>query len=81
MVEEGRRGLGDALTLHLPDIAAMLQNDKTMTLWQFARHTAGVFTYTDNAPDGAPGLMEGVVTDRAALLRQVVPQDMIDFAQ
>ena len=50
-----------------------------MTLRQLARHTSGVFSYTDNATDGTPGLMEGGLTDRAALLRQLDPREMIDF--
>lgn len=79
LFEEGRLGLDDPLSMHLPEIAARLPNGAPMTLRQLARHTSGVFSYTDTAPDGAPGLMEGGLTDRAALLRQIGPQDMIDF--
>lgn len=79
LVEEGRLGIDDPLSRHLPEIAARLPNGDAMTLRQLARHTSGVFSYTDNAPDGTPGLMEGDITDRAALVRQIGPQDMIDF--
>lgn len=79
LFEEGRLGLDDPLSRHLPDIAARLPNGEAMTLRQLARHTTGVFSYTDNATDGTLGLMEGGLTDRAALLRQIDPQDMIDF--
>lgn len=79
LVEEGRLGLDDPLSQHLPEIAARLPNGEAMTLRQLTRHTSGVFSYTDNAPDGTPGLMEGGLSDRAALLRQIDPQDMIDF--
>ncbi len=59
LFEEGRLGLDDPLSLHLPEIAARLPNGEAMTLRQLARHTSGVFSYADNAPDGTPGLMEG----------------------
>ncbi len=79
LLEEGRLGLDDPLSRHLPEIAARLPNGEAMTLRQLSRHTSGVFSYTDNAPDGTPGLMEGGLTDRAALLRQIDPHDMVDF--
>ncbi|MEE4189684.1 MAG: serine hydrolase domain-containing protein [Roseobacter sp.] len=79
LVEAGRVGLDDPLSLHLPEIAERLPNGEAMTFRQLARHTSGVFSYTDNASDGTPGLMEGGLTDRAALVRQIDPQEMIDF--
>lgn len=77
--EEGKLSVDDPLSKHLPEIAARLPNGGAMTLRQLAQHTSGVFSYTDNAPDGEPGLMEGGTTDPQALRRQVSPEDVIDF--
>ena len=63
LVEEGALGLDDPLSQHLPELAAALPNGQEMTLRQLARHTSGVFNYTDNAPDGTPGIMEGDLRD------------------
>lgn len=79
LVEEGRLSLNDPLSRHLPEIAARLPNGDAMTLRQLAQHTSGVFSYTDTAPDGTPGLMEGGIFGPEALVRHVDPQDMIDF--
>jgi D-alanyl-D-alanine carboxypeptidase len=79
LLEEGRLSLEDPLSRHLPEIAARLPNGDAMTLRQLARHTSGVFSYTDNAPDGTPGLMEGGISDPEALVRHIDPQIMIDF--
>lgn len=79
LVEEGRLKLDDPLSMHLPEIAARLPHGNTMTVRQLAQHTSGVFSYTDNAPDGTPGLMEGATSNREALVQQLEPQDMIDF--
>lgn len=77
--EEGRLGIDDPLSRHLPDVAARIPNGGAMTLRQLAQHTSGIFSYSDNAPDGTPGLMEQGLTDPVALRRHLEPQDMIDF--
>lgn len=78
--EEGALSLDDRLAVHLPDIAAALPNGDDITLRQLANHTAGVFSYTDNAPDGAPGIMEGVISDPDALRRGFTMTDLLNFA-
>lgn len=77
--EEGRLGLDDLLSTHLPEIASRLPNGEAITLRQLAQHTSGVFSYTDSAPDGTPGLMEGGTSDRDVLRRSLSPAEMIDF--
>jgi D-alanyl-D-alanine carboxypeptidase len=77
--EEGRLSIDDPLSRHLPDIAARLPNGAATTLRQLARHTSGVFSYTDNAPDGTPGVMEGAMTDPALLRTPYEPQALIEF--
>lgn len=79
LYEEGRLGLDDPLSRHLPDIASRLPNGGEITLRQLAQHTSGVFNYTDNAPDGTPGVMEGGVSSRETLQSTVEPTEMIDF--
>lgn len=65
--EESVLSVDDLLSVHLPELAAALPNGSAITLQQLANHTSGVFSYTDNAPDGAPGLMEGGFSDPAML--------------
>lgn len=77
--EEGRLSVDDPLSAHLPDIAARLPNGDSITLRQLAQHTAGVFSYTDTAPDGTPGIAVASMQDPAALRRAVTPAEMIDF--
>jgi len=79
LVEEDVLSLGDPLAEYLPDIAAALPFGDAITLRHLARHTSGVFSYTDNAPDGTPGIMEGAIADPAALRRGYQPTEMIDF--
>ena len=78
--EEGRLSLDDPLSRHLPDIAARLPHGAAMTLRQLLQHTAGVFSYTDTAPDGTPGIAVASMQDPAALRRAITPQEMVDFA-
>lgn len=78
--EEGALSLNDRLAVHLSEIAAALPNGDAITLRQLANHTAGVFSYTDNAPDGAPGIMEGVISDPDALKRGFTMTELVDFA-
>lgn len=78
--EEGRLSLDDPLSRHLPEVAARLPHGPDITLRQLAQHTAGVFSYTDTAPDGTPGIAVAGMTDPAALRRQISPQEMVDFA-
>ena len=54
LVEEGAVDLDDRLSQHLPKIAATLPYGDEITLRQLARHTSGVFSYTDNAPTERP---------------------------
>lgn len=79
LFEEGRLGLDDPLSKHLPEIASRLPEGDAITLRQLAQHTSGVFSYTDNAPDGTPGLMEGGVSNREVLRSELSPSEMIDF--
>jgi D-alanyl-D-alanine carboxypeptidase len=78
--EEGALSLDDRLALHLPEIAQDLPNGDVITLRQLANHTAGVFSYTDNAPDGAPGIMEGDIADPDALRRGFTMTELVEFA-
>jgi D-alanyl-D-alanine carboxypeptidase len=77
--EEGALSLDDPLSRQLPEVAARLPHGDAMTLRQLAQHTAGVFSYTDTAPDGTPGIAVASMSDPVALRRPVSPQDMIDF--
>lgn len=78
--EEGKLSLDDLLSVYLPEIAAALPYGDQMTLRELAQHTSGVFSYTDNAPDGATGVMEGAINDPAGLGRGYRPQELVDFA-
>lgn len=78
--EEGRLSIDDPLAAHLPEIAARLPLGDLITLRQLLQHTAGVFSYTDTAPDGTPGIAVASMSDPVALRRAVTPQDMVDFA-
>ncbi|MBF9060686.1 serine hydrolase [Rhodobacterales bacterium HKCCSP123] len=79
LMEEGRLSVDDLLSTHLPDMAARLPFGEAITLRQLLDHTSGVFSYTDNAPDGTPGLMDGDTSDPAALVRPLAPEEAVDF--
>ena len=78
--EEGVLTLDDLLSRHLPGFAEALPNGDLITLRQLANHTAGVFSYTDNAPDGTPGIMEGDLADPDALRRGYTMEELVAFA-
>lgn len=78
--EEGELTLDDSLSRYLPEFAEALPNDDVITLRQVANHTAGVFSYTDNAPDGMPGIMEGDLADPDALRRGYTMGELVAFA-
>ncbi len=78
--EEKSLSLDDRLSIHLPDAASTIPNGDVITLRQLATHTAGVFSYTDDAPDGTPGIMEGDLTDPKALARGYSPEELVSFA-
>jgi D-alanyl-D-alanine carboxypeptidase len=78
--EEGRLRLDDPLSAHLPAIAARLPNGDRITLRQLLRHTAGVFSYTDDAPDGTRGVARAGMSDPEALGRGMTPEEMVAFA-
>lgn len=78
--EEGALNLDDPLSRHLPEIAEALPNGDAIILRQLANHTAGVFSYTDNAPDGTPGIMEGDLADPDALRRGYTMEELVRFA-
>lgn len=80
LAEEGKLSLDDQLYAHLPKLAARLPNGREITLRQLANHTSGVFSYTDNAPDGTPGIMEGDVSDSQALKRSYQMVELVEFA-
>jgi D-alanyl-D-alanine carboxypeptidase len=77
--EEGRLSVDDLLSAWLPDVAARLPHGAEMTLRQLLQHRAGVFSYTDTAPDGTPGIAVASMSDPVALRRGVTPEEMIDF--
>jgi D-alanyl-D-alanine carboxypeptidase len=79
LAEEGRLSLDDPLSAHLPEIAARLPHGDAITLRQLLQHRAGVFSYTDTAPDGTPGIAVASMSDPAARRRAVTPDEMIDF--
>lgn len=78
--EEGALRLDDPLSRHLPELAAALPDGDSMTLRELANHTSGVFSYTDNAPDGTPGIMEGDLKDPDALRRGYAMEELVRFA-
>lgn len=78
--EEGALSLDDPLFRYLPEFAQELPNGDLITLRQLANHTAGVFSYTDNAPDGTPGIMEGDLVDPAALRHGYDMKELVQFA-
>ena len=80
LVEEGALALDDPLSAHLPEVAAALPFGDKITLRQLANHTSGVFSYTDNAPNGAPGILEGAITNKDLLALAYTPEEMVRFA-
>ncbi len=78
--EEGALSIDDRLAEYLPDEAAVIPNGDVITLRQLATHTAGIYSYTDNAPDGTPGIMEGGPANAAALSRGYTPEELVSFA-
>ena len=80
LVEEGRLSLDDPLSLHLPDLAAQIPFGEKITLRQLATHTSGMFSYTDNASDGTPGIMEGALGDDSMLEKGYKPMQLVKFA-
>jgi D-alanyl-D-alanine carboxypeptidase len=78
--EEGRLSVDDLMSVWLPDIAARLPHGDRITLRQLLQHRAGVFSYTDTAPDGTPGIAVASMSDPVALRRGVTPEEMIDLA-
>jgi D-alanyl-D-alanine carboxypeptidase len=78
--EEGRLSVDDPLSAHLPDISARLTHGDQITLRQLLQHTAGVFSYTDTAPDGTPGIAVASMNDPIALRRAITPHEMVEFA-
>jgi D-alanyl-D-alanine carboxypeptidase len=79
LVEEGALLLDDRLATHLPDVATALPFGDAITIRQMANHTSGIFSYTDNAPNGAPGIMEGALSDQDLLARSYSPDDLVRF--
>lgn len=77
--EEGKLSLDDGLSNYLPDIADRLPFGERMTLRQLSTHTSGVFSYTDNAPDGARGIMEGAMADPNLLKARRSPAELVEF--
>ncbi len=80
LVEEGALQLDDPLSKYLPEIAAALPYGKAVTLRQLAQHRSGVFSYTDNAPDGTPGIIEGDFAEPDAMRKGYRPEDLVGFA-
>jgi D-alanyl-D-alanine carboxypeptidase len=80
LAEEGRLSLDDPLSRHLPDLAAQIPHGDKITLRQLASHTSGIFSYTDNATDGTPGIMEGALGDASMLKKGYTPAQLVKFA-
>lgn len=80
LLEEKKLSLNDRLSSYLPKIAEQLPNGNNITLRQLAQHTSGVFSYTDDAPDGTPGIMESGVVDPVALRAGYSPMELVQFA-
>lgn len=80
LAEEGRLSLDDPLSRHLPDLAAQIPHGQKITLRQLASHTSGIFSYTDNATDGTPGIMEGALGDASMLKKGYTPTQLVKFA-
>ncbi|NDR57903.1 serine hydrolase domain-containing protein [Aliiruegeria sabulilitoris] len=78
--EEGRLNLTDPLQAHLPEIAGRLPFGDLITLRHLATHTSGVFSYTDDAPDGTPGIMEGALKNPDMLAVSRTPAELVEFA-
>lgn len=78
--EEGALSVDDLLSDHMPELARALPHGSVITIRQLANHTSGVFSYTDNAPDGAPGLMEAGASDPDMLSVRYLPSELIAFA-
>lgn len=79
LVEEGELSLDDLLAVHLPEVAAALPFGDMITIRQLSNHTSGIFSYTDNAPNGVPGIMEGALSDQDLLARSYTPEELIRF--
>ena len=79
LCEEGRLAVDDRLAAQLPEVAARLPHGGDITLRQLLQHRAGVFSYTEKAPDGTPGIAVASMSDPEARRRAVTPQEMIDF--
>jgi D-alanyl-D-alanine carboxypeptidase len=77
--EEGLLNIEDPLSDYLPEYAEALPFGDQITLKMLLNHTSGLFSYTDNAPDGTPGMMEGVVSDPVALSTGFTPDEMMQF--
>lgn len=77
--EEGLLNIDDPLSDYLPDYAEALPFGDQMTLRQLATHTSGLFSYTDNAPNGTPGIMEGAIGNTDMLTRGYTPDELIQF--
>jgi D-alanyl-D-alanine carboxypeptidase len=80
LAEEERLSLDDPLSQHLPGLAAQIPHGDKVTLRQLASHTSGIFSYTDNASDGTPGIMEGALGDASMLGRGYTPAQLVQFA-
>lgn len=78
--EAGRLSLDDKLADHLPEFASRIPFGEQMTLRQLATHTSGFFSYTDNAPDGAPGILEGALEYPSMLAQDRSPAELVEFA-
>ncbi|NUS45596.1 MAG: beta-lactamase family protein [Mycobacteriaceae bacterium] len=77
LVGEGRLGLDDPVSLHLPQFGL----DPRITVRMIMQHTSGLFDFTgSHAPDGKlrPGFVNFM--DRASVSRDYQPEDMVRFA-
>lgn len=75
-----RLSLDNPLSGHLSDIAARLPCGDAITIRQLLQHTSGVFSHTDPAPHGIPGIATASATDPSAMRRGVTPEEMVDVA-
>ncbi|MBZ0291189.1 MAG: beta-lactamase family protein [Anaerolineae bacterium] len=77
--EEGLLNVDDPLSDYLPDIAEALPYGDQITLRMLLNHTSGIFSYTDNAPDDTPGIMEGDLNNPDKLTQGYTPDELVQF--
>ena len=73
LVEEGVLNLDDLLSEWLPEQAAIVPNSDQITIYQMARHTAGIHDYEE-------GIITQGLSDPAKLQAGYTPAEIVQFA-